>query len=83
MMLNVGLTFFSIVVILLLIPVLIVMTLFCALFRNTLDQEQKSTLKSAWKDWLFFAHKSQSDLERLSRIGSFFLHRRNHESGAF
>lgn len=53
MMLNVGLTFFSIVAILLLIPILIVMTLFCALFRNTLDQEQKSALKNAWKDWLF------------------------------
>lgn len=54
MMLNVGLTFFSIVAILLLIPILIVMTLFCALFRNTLDQEQMSALKNACKDWLFF-----------------------------
>ena len=53
MMLNVGLTFFSIVAILLLIPILMVMTLFCALFRNTLDQEQKSAFKNAWKDWLF------------------------------
>ena len=53
MMLNIGLTFFSIAVFLILIPVLIVMTLFCALFRNELDQEQKSDLKNAWKDWLF------------------------------